>query len=197
MGSEETVICDVCGREIPLATAREIPAIGYMCPEDDPDCKVDWDAVREGIKKMFPPTLEKLIEQARAEGAKEIHYHFLDEHEGKELWHWDVYSEDPYKWFLIPIPWTFRIYWQGFEWMKRNHRKLPISTYVGHWVFAYDKGAKTEGYQMSLGDQSPGKGLKEAVENYRCSKYGCPPESDERDYCDECRIPKEGKGAGA
>jgi hypothetical protein len=49
-----TVICNVCDREIPYATARAIPAIGFMCPENvEPKCSPQRslaDMVRESIE---------------------------------------------------------------------------------------------------------------------------------------------------
>ncbi len=38
--STETVVCDVCEREIPKHTATAITGIGYMCPDGvQPPCK--------------------------------------------------------------------------------------------------------------------------------------------------------------
>lgn len=61
-----TVICSVCEREIPAHTARAIPAIGFMCPENvEPKCEPQrniWDEIRDADAKDRQRRIDAIAE---------------------------------------------------------------------------------------------------------------------------------------
>lgn len=60
-----TVICDVCDREIPYVTARVIPAIGFMCPENvEPKCEPQrsiWDEIKDAEAKDKQRRIDSIV----------------------------------------------------------------------------------------------------------------------------------------
>lgn len=59
-----TVVCDVCARSIRWATARAIPGIGFMCPENaEPKCSPQRtlaDMVRESTEQDKQARIDRI-----------------------------------------------------------------------------------------------------------------------------------------
>lgn len=129
-------------------------------------------------------TLEEIINHLKERGVKEFHYFHMDDDCG---WHWDIYSNDPHKWFSIPKPWTLTVHWLGNKgYQKTNpNRWLRNKWFVGFpwffmvdsWMFTYYKGAEKMGCQCT--DKSDLiAGIRAAADGYECDVA----DSD----CDKC-----------
>lgn len=151
-------------------------------------------------------TLEELLELAKAEGVNYIEYFDLEkDFEGTDFyagvpdWHFDLYSENPYHYIRIPIPWKLSFGWKGWK-NARGKWQWPVYNYSESWTFTYVKNTKVYGCQGVGGvpELSNADRLAHALQHYLCDKYSdtCPCHTDDpdKDYevecCDRCEMPK-------
>lgn len=69
-----TIVCEVCGRNILEYLARRIPGIGFMCPQDDPECRSSCDVVTEAFNQVEAANAERELERSALAGLRELHH---------------------------------------------------------------------------------------------------------------------------
>jgi hypothetical protein len=138
----------------------------------------------EPKETLHTPPLYKMISRAMILGVKDFHVFYDTD---VQNWHWDLYSEDPHKWFSIPIPWSYSFWTQNIRNTLTGKLQWPICSYHCSWIFTYYKGSKHMGCQMVFDTNlTIERGLAHALSNYKCDMEDHPPCNTFENDCNGC-----------